>query len=221
MTVSPLLILNQVTVTDESGFDTLLAAIDLTIQPGERLGITGKSGAGKSTLLRVLNGLHSITRGEILYQGKPLTTFPPPQLRQEIMLIPQEPKLLGMTVSDSLRYPLVLQKLTTPAIQKRVETACERWQIPTDWLDRNELQLSVGQRQLVTLARGALVRSPVLLLDEPTASLDPVTANRVIEQLIQLNQTQGTTILMVNHTPEYLEQFSQRQIQLMAGQLVA
>lgn len=208
-----------VSTTDISGSTPLLTDISLDIDHGELLGIQGRSGAGKSTLLRLLNRLQEVSNGNIFYDQKSLGEYPIQQLRREIVLVPQEPKLLDMTVEESLTYPLELQKVSKTECQRRRIRACDLWEIPADWLDRQELQLSVGQRQLVTLVRGTMLNPRILLLDEPTAALDPALARKVLKKLKLLNEENGTTIIMVNHTPEYLEAFVERIVCLEGGQL--
>jgi D-methionine transport system ATP-binding protein len=218
--MSSLLKLIGVSTTDITGSIPLLTNISLDIDHGELLGIQGRSGAGKSTLLRLLNRLQEVSDGNIFYDEKSLNQYPIQQLRREIVLVPQEPKLLGMTVEESLTYPLELQKISKTECKRRQILACDLWEIPTDWLDRSELQLSVGQRQLITLVRGTMLNPRILLLDESTAALDPALAQKVLQQLKLLNEETGTTIIMVNHNPEYLEVFAERIICLEAGQLV-
>lgn len=218
--MSSLLKLSAVSATDPSGGKNLLHNISLAINYGELLGIAGRSGAGKSTLLRLLNRLQATSEGSITYDEKPLESYGIPALRRQIVMVPQEPKLLGMTVAECLTYPLELQKMSSAECQRRLWQACEFWQIPSDWLDRNELQLSLGQRQLVTLARGVILNPRILLLDEPTSALDPTTANGVVAQLKAWNHDYGTTMVMVNHSPNYLEDFAQRIIHLEGGKLV-
>ncbi len=208
-----------VSTTDITGATPLLTNISLDINHGELLGIQGRSGSGKSTLLRLLNRLQGISGGHIFYDEKSLDDYHLQQLRREIVLVPQEPKLLGMTVAETLTYPLRLQKISKTECQRRLMEACDIWEISLDWLDRNELQLSVGQRQLITLVRGAILNPRIFLLDEPTAALNPALAKKVLGKLKVLNEDHGTTIIMVNHTPEYLETFAERIINLEAGQL--
>lgn len=208
-----------VSTTEITGATVLLNNISLHIDHGEIIGLQGRSGAGKTTLLRLFNRLQEASQGSIFYDEKALTKYPIQQLRQEIVLVPQEPKLLGMTVEESLIYPLELQKVSKTECQRRRIRACDIWEIPSDWLDRNELQLSVGQRQLVTLVRATMLSPRILLLDEPTAALDPALAQRVLTQLKLINQENGTTMVMVNHTPEYLENFCQRIFTLCQGEL--
>ena len=216
----PLLTLTAVNATDLSGLEPLLTDISLTLNCGDRLGIEGPSGAGKSTLLRLLNRLQERSGGSIIYQNQPLDAYPVQQIRRQIMLVPQEPKLLDMTVEASLLYPLQLQKIPPQEAKRRVAAACDFWQIPRDWLDRNELTLSVGQRQRVTIARGTVLKPKILLLDEPTSALDPASAQRVLDGLTTLNHQDKLTVIMVNHHPQQLRQFAQQIIRLESGRLI-
>jgi D-methionine transport system ATP-binding protein len=200
---------------------TILQNISFEVFPGERVGIVGATGAGKTFLLRLLNRLSEPTTGKIYFEDRDYTHLPVLQLRQQIALIPQESKLLGMTVKDALSYPLVLRGLPKQEIQQRVNIWVEQLQIPDDWLERSELQLSAGQKQLVAIARSLLTQPKILLLDEPTSALDIGTAERLLRILSQLSETQNTTIIMVNHQLDLVKNFANRVLHLSQGRLVS
>jgi D-methionine transport system ATP-binding protein len=199
---------------------TILQDISFEVFPGARIGIVGATGAGKTFLLRLLNRLSEPTSGKIYFENRDYTQIPVLQLRQQIGLVPQESKLLGMTVKDALSYPLVLRGLPKQEIQQRVSIWVEQLQIPDDWLLRSELQLSAGQKQLVAIARSLLTQPKILLLDEPTSALDIGTAQRLLQILSQLSETQNTTIIMVNHQLDLVKDFANRVLHLSQGQLV-
>jgi D-methionine transport system ATP-binding protein len=136
------------------------------------------------------------------------------------MLLLQEPKLLGMTVQQALAYPLTLQQLPAQQIQQRIDTYRELLHIPIDWLDRTELQLSVGQRQLVAIARALVIQPKILLLDEPTSALDAGLASHVLTVLSDLAMKDQMTTLMVNHQLDMAEGFCTRVLYLQEGQLL-
>jgi len=217
MTNPPEIILEakQVTLSDRFGFTEILQAISVEIKPRDRAVILGPSGSGKTSLLRLFNRLSEPTTGTLFFQGTPYNKIPVLSLRKQIVLVPQEPKLLGMTVKEALAYPLTLQQLSQSEIHTRLTAYCEQLQIPESWFDKNELQLSLGQRQLVTIARGLIMQPQVLLLDEPTSALDIGLATKVIEFL----KTQEMTILMVNHQLDIAEFFSDRVLFLKQGKL--
>ena len=210
---SPQLQLQQVSVMVRPSNHYLLQEIDLEIEVGDRLAIVGASGSGKTTLLRLLNRLSEPTSGSIFYQGQALQDYSVLQLRRQIMLMPQEPKLLGMTVQETLTYPLTLLNLPRPTVQERLKTWIQRFGIPDDWLNRTELQLSVGQRQWVSLARACLLEPAVLILDEPTSALDPGR----ITQAVQILREGAWTLVIASHQTLLLEKLCTRLLWLEAG----
>ncbi|MGK7940086.1 MAG: ATP-binding cassette domain-containing protein [Crocosphaera sp.] len=216
----PLLKLSDVSLTDALGKHQLLENISFTVNQGDRLAIVGPSGSGKTTLLRLLNRLQDPQTGTIFFESQPLDGFPIIDLRQQIVLVPQEPKLLGMTVQETLAYPLILQKLPQAEIQQRISYWRSQLSIPDDWLERHELQLSLGQRQLISIARGLVMQAKLLLLDEPTSALDRERALGLIEVLKTITEDTKTTIIMVNHQLDLVEQFKHQVLQLNQGKIV-
>jgi D-methionine transport system ATP-binding protein len=136
------------------------------------------------------------------------------------MLVSQEPKLLGLKVREALAYPLQLQSVSAAEIKQRVATVAEQFEIPSEWFDLTELQLSAGQKQIVSIARGVIARPQILLLDEPTASLDFTTAERVLTIVNDLCRSQSLGIIVVNHHLALAAQFSQRLLYLQDGKLL-
>lgn len=217
---SPIVELKEVNLISSVDSSYLLQNISFKLYRGDRLVIIGPSGAGKSTLLRLLNRLSDPSSGSIQLENEPLRKIPVIQLRRQIVLVPQEPKLLGMTVKEALAYPLLLQKLPKREIQQRLEYWINRLHLSDDWMDRNELQLSVGQRQLVSIARALIVQPKILLLDEPTSALDAGRANYVLEVLIDLANNDGLTLIMVNHQLDLAAKFASRILYLENGQSI-
>lgn len=218
---SPLLHLDQVSLVISTPIQEqwLLRQISFEVYPGDRIALVGPSGAGKSSLLRLLNRLSDPTEGSIVLQGQKLSQWNVLPLRQQVVLLLQESKLLGMTVQQALIYPLKLQGLKSSQIQSRLEEWITRLHIPSEWLGKTEVELSVGQRQWVSLARALMLRPKILLLDEPTASLDTGKATYLIDLLIQVNQQDQTTILMANHQLEWAQRFCTRLLYLHQGEL--
>lgn len=209
----------QVSLLDPLGSNYLLKDISFSLARGDRLCTIGSSGAGKTTLLRLLNRLIEPSSGSIALDNRLYDRIPTIQLRQQVVLVPQEPKLLGMSVREALAYPLVLQQLPKAEIQQRLETWRSQLHIPEIWLDRNELQLSLGQRQLVAIARGLVMHPKVLLLDEPTSALDTGAAHHLLNVLANLSNTTQTAIVMVNHQLGLVRQFARRVLYLRRGEL--
>jgi D-methionine transport system ATP-binding protein len=199
----------------------ILQDISFEVSEGDRIAIVGPSGAGKTHLFRLLNRLSEPTSGKIYLDNQEYHQIPVLQLRAQVTLVPQESKLLGMTVKEALAYPLVLRGLPKQTIQQRVSDWIEQLHIPDDWLGRTEVQLSAGQRQLVAIARALIIQPQILLLDEPTSALDAGTAYRVMHILTQLAQTHKTTILMVNHQLDIAQMFCTRLLHLAQGRLLS
>jgi D-methionine transport system ATP-binding protein len=202
------------------GDTPVLSDISCKVFRGDRIALIGQSGSGKTSLLRLLNRLNDPTQGEIFFENQEIRRIPVVSFRQQIPLVHQESKLLGMTVRQALAYPLQLRHIPQATIQQRLRTWTEQLCIPEDWLERSEVQLSVGQRQWVSIARALIIQPPVLLLDEPTSALDAGRADYLIKLLIDLAKTQQTTILMVNHQLNLAQQFCDRVLHLQQGRLV-
>ncbi|WP_019507060.1 ATP-binding cassette domain-containing protein [Pleurocapsa sp. PCC 7319] len=211
--------LEQVGLKATIGSNFLLQDISFTIQPGDKIAIVGASGAGKTSLLRLLNRLVSPDLGTVYFQEQPRQKLTSIQLRRRVVLVAQEPKLLGMNTLEALSYPLHLQKLAETEIRHRIETWMDRLRISPEWLNKTELQLSLGQRQLIAIARALVMNPQVLLLDEPTSALDVGIANHLLNVLEDLNQKQNLTIIMVNHQLELIKNFCDRILYLNAGRL--
>ncbi|MGB5970774.1 MAG: ATP-binding cassette domain-containing protein [Spirulinaceae cyanobacterium] len=197
----------------------LLQDIFFTVYPGEFIGIVGASGAGKTSLLRLINRLGEATSGAIFFEGKTIKQIPIQKLRQQIVLVSQEPKLLGMKVEEALAYPLRLRKISSQEISSQVNKWLDKLKINPDWLERNELQLSTGQKQLIAIARGLIIEPKVLLLDEPTSALDIEQTEHLLKVLRELTTEKKTTIIMVNHQLELIKRFCQRILYLKQGKL--
>ena len=217
-TPEPILQLVQVSLQSSLDSSYLLQDISFELSQGDKLAIVGASGTGKTTLLRLLNSLISPTEGKIYFAATPVPDYQPVKLRQQIVLVPQEPKLLGMTVKEALAYPLKLQRLPENQIRQRIETWSKALRIPEAWFHRNELQLSLGQRQLVAIARALVMQPKILLLDEPTSALDMGTATHVLNILNDLGTE--TTIAIVTHQLELVEKFASRILYLQQGKLL-
>ena len=211
--------LEGVSLAAPVGLSYLLQDISFEVFSGERIALVGASGAGKTSLLRLLNRLSEPTKGSIYLENRDMRKIPPIQLRQQVTLVLQEPKLLGMTVQDAIAYPLVLRRLPQQQIIERVTYWIEQLHIPPDWLLRTELQLSAGERQLVACARALVIQPKILLLDEPTSNLDFGRADRVLNVLQQLQEREQTTILIASHLLDQAQQFCTRVLYLQQGQL--
>lgn len=212
--------LDKVSLSASVGSQYLLKDISFEIAKTELICLIGASGAGKTSLLRLLNRLSEPSAGTIYLEGQDYRSIPVIQLRQQIVLVQQESKLLGMTVKEALAYPLSLRGLERLQIQQRILYWSDQLHIPQEWLERTEVQLSVGQRQTVAIARALVTQPKILLLDEPTSALDAGRASQLLQVLSNLAAAGETTIVMVNHQLELAQAFCQRLLYLQQGQLI-
>lgn len=192
----------------------LLHNVSFEIQPSEIVAIVGASGSGKTTLLRLINRLIDPIEGAIYFENQSIRDRAVVELRQQILFVAQEPKLFGMTGREALRYPLQLRNFSD--IDARIDAGIDQFHIGHELLDRTELQLSTGERQWIAIARALICRSPILLLDEPTANLDAGRSDRLRAILAQTQQT----VLVATHDLDWAQQICDRVLHLQRGVLI-
>ena len=205
--------------------------INLTIEDGEFVSIIGVSGAGKSTLLRSINRLNDVSEGEITINGLSVTKAGKKELRQirrKIGLISQNFNLVKRStvqknvLSGRLGYYSTLKSifgLFSKEDYERTNDALERVGL-LDKLHTRCDELSGGQQQRVSIARTLVQQADIILADEPVASLDPVTTQKIMKDLQNINQSMGKTVIVNIHSVELARTFSTRIIALKAGKMV-
>ena len=208
-------------ISYQTKFRTLLTNISVAIAKGQKTALIGATGSGKTTFLRLLNRLIDPSAGNILWNGKNIQEIPIQTLRRKVLLVSQEPSLLGMTVSEAIAYPLQLQNLPQSEIDSRLQKWLEKLQIDRKLLNRSELELSLGQRQWVAIARALIMEPEILLLDEPTSALDRGLSHLLLDILTGLTQSsQPVTVVMINHQLDLVQTWCDRLICLHKGELV-
>ncbi|MEL6160990.1 MAG: ATP-binding cassette domain-containing protein [Cyanobacteria bacterium J06623_5] len=221
MTVSTAaLTFEQVTMRATTGIVELLKDLTFSVERGEFVALVGPSGSGKTSLLRLMNRLAEYSSGQIWVGEQAIRQFPVVDLRRKVALVNQESRLLGMTVEETLGYPLRLRNCPTAEIAKQVVHWADRLKIPDEWMPRTTVHLSLGQRQRVAIAR-ALIGSPdILLLDEPTSAQDVGYSEFLLGCLAELAAKQQLTIVMANHQIELLSHHVTRLLHLKDGRLI-
>jgi len=206
-------------LTKVYGVREVLRVGSLEVKQSEILGIMGPSGSGKSTLLRLLNFLEPPTEGTILFLGKAIqgNGSPPLDLRRKMTMVFQRPVLLSGTVRENVAYGLRLRK--EKGTDGRVEEILH-------WVGLEELAslpartLSGGERQRVALARAMVIEPEVLLLDEPTANLDPYNVSLMEEIITSIKEQRGTTIVLVTHNVFQARRLSDRVAFILGGRII-
>ncbi|WP_322630624.1 energy-coupling factor transporter ATPase [Aedoeadaptatus coxii] len=198
--------------------------INLDIDAGEFIALIGHTGSGKSTLVQHLNGLNEPTMGEILYdgvnyreKGKKIAT-----LRQKVGLVFQYPEyqLFEETVKKDIAFGAINLGLSEEEVDARVRRAMERVGLSYDDVgDESPFSLSGGQKRRVAIA-GILAMEPeVLVLDEPTAGLDPHGSREILREIKGIYDTTDTTIVLVSHSMEEVAQLATRMIVMDKGEV--
>ena len=200
-----------------------LASIDLRIDSGEYIAITGPSGSGKSTLLNLLGLLDRPTEGTYSLDGTEITSLSDEQQahtrNQKIGFVFQFFHLVPrLTAAENVELPMILAGVTIDERKRRVNTALQDIGL-ADRADHRPDQLSGGQRQRVAIARATIMRPSLLLADEPTGNLDTHSGTEVIRILETLNQQQ-ISLIVVTHDQSIASR-AHRQIHIVDGKIVS
>jgi tungstate transport system ATP-binding protein len=188
----------------------------LTLSAGEIFAIVGPSGAGKTTLLRLLNLLETPTEGTLTFEGQLISPEPPLALSRRVTTVFQRPILLNRSVRENVAYGLRLRRL---AADGKVTEVLERVGL-AELANASARKLSGGEMQRAALARALVLEPDVLLLDEPTANLDPYNAGLIESIVREQNQDRGTTVVLVTHNVFQARRLAQRVGLLLNGKLV-
>ena len=182
----------------------ILNKVNLEVQAGDFLTLTGPSGGGKSTLLKIIASLISPSDGEIIFQGQNQRDYEITTYRQLVSYCFQQPSLFGQTVADNLQFPFVIRNEASSQVQ--IEQALTKVNLPTSYLNKNITELSGGEKQRVALLRNTMFLRKILLLDEVTVGLDARSIEIVHQFIKQLWQEAGLTIIQITHNQMELSQ---------------
>ena len=200
--------------------------VSFRIDNGEFVGIIGHTGSGKSTLVQHLNGLLKPTSGQVLVDGEDLNGEHVNRraLRQRIGLVFQYPEyqLFEETVAKDIAFGPKNQGLSSAEIDERVRYAMDCVHLDYQkYAERSPFELSGGQMRRVAIAGVLAMRPSVLILDEPTAGLDPRGRDRILSMLEELHARENVTILMVSHSMDDMARLASRLIVMSDGKIVA
>lgn len=217
------ILLNHVSYIYNQGYADERKALDdvsLQIHQGEFVAVIGHTGSGKSTLMQHLNGLYLPTEGNVYYNGQDITDsdFSMKTLRQKVGLVFQYPEyqLFAETVEKDVCFGPENMNISRVEAQKRAYEAIAAVGLPDTIYDSSPLQLSGGQKRRVAIAGILAMQPDYLVLDEPTAGLDPYSAKAILQMLKELQQ-QGIGIVLVSHSMEEVAEYADRIIVMDQG----
>ena len=201
-----------------------LADITTVIPDGQFIGIIGHTGSGKSTLIQHLNALIRPTEGTILYNGEDIwgESFDRRSLRSEVGLVFQYPEhqLFESDVMSDVCFGPMNQGLSREEAEKEARRALAQTGVAEKYFDQSPFTLSGGQKKRVAIA-GVLAMNPkILILDEPTAGLDPKGRDDILDQIAALHKERGITIILVSHSMEDIARYVERLIVMNKGHIV-
>jgi cell division transport system ATP-binding protein len=203
--------------------DPVLENINLAILPGEFISLVGASGAGKSTLLKLIYSEEVPTSGTVLFNGRDLAAIKRkhlPYYRRNIGTVFQDFKLLPQkTAFENIAYALEVYGKPTEEIRDEVPQILEIVELENK---ANNLpkQLSGGEQQRVAIARALILQPKMIIADEPTGNLDPVSAEGIIDLLLEINQL-GTTVILATHNQALVNKIGRRVVALDRGRIVS
>lgn len=204
-----------------AGEKVALHDVNIKIEQGEMIGLIGHTGSGKSTLIQHLNGLLKPTSGAVFYDGKDIndSDFSKKKLRSKVGLVFQYPEyqLFEATVIDDVKFGPKNIGMDSLKIDMNSFQALKQVGIGEDLLDVSPLELSGGQKRRVAIA-GVLAMEPeVLILDEPTAGLDPSGRDEILDLVAKLHKERNLTVILVSHSMEDVARYVERLIVMNHG----
>lgn len=199
-----------------------LKDVSLEIPQGQFVGIIGHTGSGKSTLIQHLNGLTRATSGRILYEGRNIYDegYDMRWLRSQVGLVFQYPEhqLFEVDVLSDVCFGPKNQGLSQEECEARAKEALDLVGFPEKYYKQSPFELSGGQKRRVAIAGVLAMRPKVLVLDEPTAGLDPKGRDEILDQVERLHKETGMTVILVSHSMEDVARYVERIIVMNRGE---
>ena len=203
---------------------TALEGVNLTVEEGKFLGVTGPSGSGKSTLMNLLGGLDTPSSGTIKVEGKLISKLDKEELalyrRYQVGMIFQTFNIISSyTALENVAFPLLFSGVPKKQRNSRASEMLNKVGL-INRKDHRPAELSGGEQQRVAIARALVNQPKILLADEPTGNLDTNTSRQIVQTLVELNKSQGLTIIMISHEQSMLREFADDVINLCDGKVI-
>lgn len=201
-----------------------LKDINLKIDDGQFIGIIGHTGSGKSTLIQHLNGLIRATSGTIYFNGEDIYAddYNMKDLRSQVGLVFQYPEhqLFETTIFDDVCFGPKNQGLDKKTVELRAFEALHNVGFPDELYDQSPFDLSGGQKRRVAIAGVLAMKPQVLILDEPTAGLDPAGRDEILNLIAKMHKELGITVILVSHSMEDVAKYVERIIVMNSGEVM-
>ncbi len=211
------LVLKNIVKTYPGATEPSVKDMNLHINPGEMIAFLGPSGCGKSTTLKMIAGLEEPSEGDILFNGESITAVPPE--KREVSMVFQKALLFPhMSVGDNVGFGLKMRGVPKAEIKNRVEEMLKYVQLD-GYAGRRPSQLSGGQEQRISLARGLVINPRVFLLDEPLSALDAKLRIEMRELILAIQRKMGITTIFVTHDQEEAVMMADRIAMMFNGKL--
>ncbi len=203
------------------GVITALHAIDLAIRPGEIVTLIGGNGAGKTTTLRAISGLLRARGGTIRYQGESISHLPPHQIvRRGLCQVPEGRMVFAnLTVRENLQMGAYLLR-DPAAVAREMEFVFSVFPRLRERLGQVAGTLSGGEQQMLAIGRALMSKPRFLMLDEPSLGIAPLLVKTIFEKIVEINRTQGITILLVEQNANLALEISHRGYVLETGRII-
>lgn len=220
------LILDHVSVTYKDGGTETQALRDVSLQinKGDFIGIIGHTGSGKSTMIQTLNGLIQPTEGHIYFEGKDIgdDDFNKKHLRTQVGMVFQYPEhqLFETTVVEDVKFGPKNEGQDDKECELRAYEALKKVHFPDDSYDASPFELSGGQKRRAAIAGVIAMRPEVIILDEPTAGLDPAGRDEILGLIKEMHDKSGETVLLVSHSMEDVAEYVDRIVVVDKGTIV-
>ena len=199
-----------------------LKDVSFEIPQGQFVGIIGHTGSGKSTLIQHLNGLVKATSGKVIYEGRNIYDegYNMRELRSQVGLVFQYPEyqLFEVDVISDVCFGPKNQGLSQEECEKNAKEALELVGFPEKYYKQSPFELSGGQKRRVAIAGVLAMKPKVLILDEPTAGLDPKGRDEILDQVEKLHKETGMTVILVSHSMEDIARYVERIIVMNHGE---